>query len=222
MYQTQTAPSPRLQEFGEVDRAHSQHQSSTIPNARPRRIDEFFTSDEKAVENISSTHLQDLRGPRDHGISPDAMQSELTDQPVIHDMSGSHEKAATGFQTSPATSSEDKKRHGLKGIFHKKDRSQDKDDRNNGKQKAEGQHFGFWSQIKATIFGSWINILLIFCKLTLIVLDRPADPSPSTNRHRSPLREAQSDCRLRHQLHRHHPTRCNAEFCDRGNRFEDG
>lgn len=37
------------------------------------------------------------------------------------------------------------------------------DDDNNGKKKKE-YHFTAWGQFRATVLGSWVNVLLIFCE----------------------------------------------------------
>lgn len=225
LYKTQTAPSPRRPEFDELNQAHPQHLPQTTTNARSRRIDEFFTSGEKAGFTTSPRDSQDLGTLRDPRAHPDEMQSDSTDHTLTQNMPAAHEKSTTGFQPSTNAPNEDKKRHGLKGLFHKKDKSSDNNnnnnDHNNGKDKSEAQHFTFWSQIKATIFGSWINVLLIFCKSIATALRQSADSSLSTDRYRRPFCQNQPDRGFCHQLYCHHPTRSNAELRNRGNRSED-
>jgi len=58
---------------------------------------------------------------------------------------------------------EDKKRnHHVPHFLGGKKTEETAVDDNNGKDKTEQYHFTFWGQFRATILGSWINVLLIF------------------------------------------------------------
>ncbi|EXJ94131.1 hypothetical protein A1O1_02524 [Capronia coronata CBS 617.96] len=57
-------------------------------------------------------------------------------------------------------------KRGLAKLFSKKTTDTDTDDNNNGKDKPK---FTAWSQIHATLFNSWINVLLIFSPLGIAV-----------------------------------------------------
>ncbi|KAI1614919.1 Ca2+:H+ antiporter [Exophiala viscosa] len=62
------------------------------------------------------------------------------------------------------TSKEEK--HGLKKLFSKKEKTDEEPDNNNGKVKKK---YTLWSQIRATIFNSWVNVLLIFSPIGIAV-----------------------------------------------------
>jgi Ca2+:H+ antiporter len=70
---------------------------------------------------------------------------------------------------------EEVKKRGFKKFFGKKSRksSRNSDDDNNGKDKRK---FSVWSQIHATIFNSWINILLIASPVGIAVYYAKVNP----------------------------------------------
>lgn len=88
---------------------------------------------------------------------------------------------------------------------------------NDGEETKVKKHFGLWPQLKVTVFGSWINILLV-CVPVGIALHcefccvRHTDSKLIMFSH-----FRQSHCDLCHQLSCHHPAGGNAELCDRGN-----
>lgn len=80
----------------------------------------------------------------------------------------SNDTSSSGYNHENDT--EKKKRHhlslpGFLGGKKNKEESAESDDDNNGKAKKK-QHFTAWGQFRATVLGSWVNVLLIFCEYT--------------------------------------------------------
>jgi Ca2+:H+ antiporter len=67
---------------------------------------------------------------------------------------------------------EDQKKRGLKSWFSR-GKNEDTDDNNNGKTKNK---FTPWSQVRATLFNSWINVLLIFSPVGIAVYYAHVNP----------------------------------------------
>ncbi|KIV86922.1 calcium/proton exchanger [Exophiala sideris] len=64
-------------------------------------------------------------------------------------------------------------KHGLKKLFGKKEKTNEEPDNNNGKEKKK---YTLWSQIRATVFNSWINVLLIFSPIGIAVYYAKINP----------------------------------------------
>jgi len=95
---------------------------------------------------------------------------------------------------------------GILGLSRKSSKAAEDDD--NGKNKLE-QHFTFMSQIRATVFNSWINALLIACESSQSVRISIANLH-SAGWDRAQLCACPASRRLCGQLHRNCPSCGNA------------
>ncbi len=97
-------------------------------------------------------------------ISPEQEESSV-DKASPRPLEETKESTSGDTIAAEDTTTSDKPRHrkGLKGMFHRKEKEVESD-----KSEADARekpHFTFGNQIKATLFNSWINILLIAGKL---------------------------------------------------------
>lgn len=91
--------------------------------------------------------------------SYDRIHSDRTSSTEVGDR---NEASSSAYQKD--TEGDEKKRHHFTDILHPH-KSKPENEDNNGKDKPTQQHFTFWGQFRAIVLGSWINVLLIFCKL---------------------------------------------------------
>ncbi|KAJ9613099.1 hypothetical protein H2200_003040 [Cladophialophora chaetospira] len=97
--------------------------------------------------NDEKTIKEEVPGGR-NGSSSDTYTNGIPSQPAED----------TGSSVRQRPTGEEKKKRGFKSFFSKKDKNEKNRDDNNGKDK---KHFTAWGQIRATVFNSWINVLLI-------------------------------------------------------------
>ena len=129
-------------------------------------------------------------------------QNGLSKEPVEHDTGG--------------VVRERKKQGALKRLFHHEGKAKEGDDEAKPKQK-----FTAMGQFRATVLNSWINILLIACKVRNVVGQVMVLMFSSAHWHRCFLRKGRASRSFRHQLHCHHPSSGNAQLCHRGNCSEN-
>lgn len=85
---------------------------------------------------------------------------------------GSSETAVASPAAEPSTDKPRKRRGFLAKLTGKgkdKDESEGADEEDDSKSKKPKQKFTFWGQLRATLFGSWINILLIAAPVGIAV-----------------------------------------------------
>ena len=122
------------------------------PTARSRRRNMEPGDAEQDLDRVGSPTEMDYSHEKSF---QDRIPSDRTSNTEV-------EREASSAAFRKDTNSDEKTHRGLKDrILHK---SKSNDDDNNGKEKKK-QHFSLWGQFRAVVFGSWINVLLIFCKL---------------------------------------------------------
>lgn len=98
-------------------------------------------------EPMDSDHTDDFNRPSDKASSTEVPSSN-------------QDHTSTGYQAKDGS----EEKHGMRSKLPKflggTGKKEEHDD-NNGKEK---QKFTVWGQLRATIFGSWVNVLLIACK----------------------------------------------------------
>ncbi|KIW99909.1 calcium/proton exchanger [Rhinocladiella mackenziei CBS 650.93] len=161
-YRTST-PTGRREEFG----VHSSgRHAATAPNAKPS-TNPYGPGDEINIPRAASP---------DHsikGIKEEEPDRERPDDGTSADTyaNGKLSKGTDGLNSVRSRTTSDKNSsHGLKKFFSK---NTDEADDNNGKDKRQ---YTAWGQIRATLFNSWINILLIASPAGIAVYYAHVDP----------------------------------------------
>lgn len=149
---TRTAPEPSAPLTTDGDL--KQRQYATDPNSRSRNLEgqEEFTN---SLEHVTSPDQYDV-------ISTNAKANANRTE---SDRTSTTEVATNNATTSSSyhKDGEDEKKHHrihMPGFLGGK--KEKEEDYNNGKDKSSQPHFTFWGQFRSVIFGSWINVLLIF------------------------------------------------------------
>ena len=151
-----TTPHERKHEFG----IKTPPKNATAPNAHSN-----FSEGQDNIDAISfpqnSSPLPSLRSVDRDGLSPtDAEKTDLDDK----GKDSTSSQTAVAEETSGSAGQDaqngarQRKRGGLKKFFHRKSKDEDKDEK-------PKQKFTVMGQLRATVFGSWINVLLIACTI---------------------------------------------------------
>ncbi|EXJ74788.1 Ca2+:H+ antiporter [Cladophialophora psammophila CBS 110553] len=140
--------------------------AATTPDATSARKPYSPGDDVELPRSLSPVHSE--RGLRDeipNGSNEDGMSSDTytVGKPGQTDEAGSVRNRSSGDKNP--------EKHGLQALFGGESK-QEKDD-NNGKDKPQ---FTAWSQIRATLFNSWINVLLIASPVGIAVYYAKVDP----------------------------------------------
>ena len=151
---TQTAPGPTPLSNGEHDL--NKREYVTDPTSRSRNVDGDDLKFSNELQQVNSPYTYSERGIVDKKTTANRTESDRTSSTEVPI---NNPTTSTSYQNG-----EDEKKHHrlhMPGFLgHKKDKEEDY---NNGKdKKANGPHFTFWGQFRAVIFGSWVNVLLIF------------------------------------------------------------
>lgn len=170
-----------------IDDEKRPHPRNTDPNGYSRNPDDVFAEEGEDLQHVMSPEQTDTGltegGPSDHSSS--------TEVP-----SNNHEISTSGYQSKEVN---EEKHRGMRSKLPKflGGKKEEKDD------KKEKQHFTVWGQLRATLFGSYINVLLIACEYD----SRPSRKQltiSSSHRYCLVLRKSQPNRRFRCELYRHH------------------
>lgn len=131
-----------------------------------------------ATSSKGSPSADEVNFPR--ASSPDLDEKAVKEQYHNTDETSS-DTVTNGRPSQPEENSvrqrvptDDPEKHGIKSWFTRSShKTENDDDNNNGKDK---QKFTPWSQVRATLFNSWINVLLIFSPLGIALYYAHVDP----------------------------------------------
>ena len=155
-----TAPDdfrPGSRDEGIVGNGHRSLQ--TDPHAQSRRRDFEAGDAENDLAKVTSPEQFDNGTMEEKTGRVQSDRSSYTEVPL-------NNGTTTSAYHSEKTA---EKKHGLH-LPHFLGGKKEEDDDNNGKVKKEQQYtFTFWGQFRATILGSWVNILLIFSPIGIAV-----------------------------------------------------
>ena len=158
------------------------HGGNFSKDAERRRLDLVGIPPPVRGDTVPANHS---RLDHSSGVDSDIAAPPRSASPIPED----HERLSREFEDKPGKDSqssdtvaaEDEKHpHHIKDLIHRKHDDNKHDDKgrenginevntrdeddNNGKEKKPKKKFTLMSQIRGTIFNSWINVLLIFCK----------------------------------------------------------
>jgi Ca2+:H+ antiporter len=143
----------------------SARHAATVPNATsattPYPPGDALSIPRAASPDDTSKSIKEERAPErvGDGESSDTCTNGTTTQT---DQINPIRNRGTGAGTDPVM----EEKHGLKALFSKTARAEKDKDDNNGKNKP---NFTAWGQVHATLFNSWINVLLIFSPVGIAV-----------------------------------------------------
>ncbi|OAP57239.1 calcium/proton exchanger [Fonsecaea erecta] len=139
---------------------------ATTPNARSAPAPYAPGDEVNLPRSLSPVNSEKgLREEFPNGPNEDGMSSDTYTygKPSQTDEGGSMRNRGLGDKAP--------EKHGLKALFSRE--SKDDKDKNNGKDKPK---FTAWSQIRATLFNSWINVLLIASPVGIAVYYAHVNP----------------------------------------------
>ncbi|KIY01095.1 uncharacterized protein Z520_02647 [Fonsecaea multimorphosa CBS 102226] len=134
--------------------------AATTPNARSTPKPYAPGDEVELPRSLSPVNDEFQNGPNEDGMSSD---TATYNKPSQTDEGASMRNRGLGDKSV--------EKHGLKALFSRE--SKESKDDNNGKDKPT---FTAWSQIRATVFNSWINILLIASPVGIAVYYAHVNP----------------------------------------------
>lgn len=156
--------SERQQEL--TGQSSSKHHAVSTPNASSARRP--YPPGDVIDIPPSSSPANSIKGIKEE--SPRTRTEDTTSADTFsYSTGGPLNKTEDGNPVRNRSTGETSEKHGLKTIFSKKDDG----DANNGKNKPK---FTAWSQIRATLFNSWINVLLIASPVGIAVYYAHVNP----------------------------------------------
>ena len=134
---------------------------------RQSQTDPYASSRKRNVEpGDTENNLQRVGSPEDFDSEKPAYDRHISDR--IHSDRTSSTEVPDGNEASSSAFQKDihgdeKKHHHITDMLHRNKSKPEEEEDNNGKDK-QTPKFTVWGQFRAIVLGSWINVLLIFCK----------------------------------------------------------